>query len=259
MAADYSIRDAVPAMVPSAMAAPGARTAIARTAIARLAAFACAAAACGRIGYDPLDLADAGDDATDALDAPGLPPIHDYRLQNSYADEYGGPPLMNAGGTLMIDGYQFTPNQGLAVAGALPDRVYTIDLIFSFDTLGNWRKILDFKGLSTDEGLYTYQDHLQYVVVAGTGFADGATTLTVDTTIQVSLTRDAAGQVVGYVDRVHQFDFPDTGDVAALPGPGDIAHFFIDDPVTSGNESSGGIVRRIRIWDVALTESQLVP
>lgn len=207
-----------------------------------------AAAACGRVGYDPIE---GGDDVD--VDAPvSVAPIHDYRLEGNLDDVYGGPALWNGGGTFVAGGYQFVPNAGLALTAGMPPEVYTIDFVFAFDTLGSWRKILDVKGLSTDEGLYTYDDHLQYVVVAGQVFADGATALTAGTTMQVTLTRDAGGVVHGYVDRVPQFMFEDTAGVAALPDASAVAHYFIDDPTTSGNESSGGVVRRIRIWDVAL-------
>lgn len=216
------------------------------------------ATACGRIDYDPV--ADSGDgDGIDGPDAAGLLPIHEYHLNNDYLDDYGGPALTPRGGGFVTGGYQFGVNQGLSVAGAMPDSVYTVDVVFSFDTLGSWRKILDFKDLGTDEGLYTYDDHLQFVVVAGTGFENGTTVVTATTQLQVTLTRDAAGVVVGYVDRAAQFTFTDAGAVATLGGPGALAHFVIDDAATGGGEASGGVVRRIRIYDVALTETQLEP
>jgi hypothetical protein len=223
-------------------------------------------AGCGHVGYDeapdapaddgldgaPADGADGGDDGG------GLSPIHQYRFAGNYDDDYGGPPLTPVGGSLGADGYSFGANQGLGVAGAMPDSVYTIDFVFSFAEVDSWNKILDFKDLTTDEGFYTFNPNLQFVIVAGSEFSTGVTTLAADTLYQATLTRDAAGHVVGFLDRVEELKFDDTAGVATLPAPGAIAHFFVDDNATQG-EASAGIVRRIRIWDTALTAEQIPP
>ena len=51
------------------------------------------------------------------------------------------------------------------------------------------------------------------------------------------------------------FAFTDSGGVAALTGT--TATFFIDDTATAGGEAPTGSVRRIRIYDVALTAAQV--
>jgi hypothetical protein len=221
---------------------------------------------CGRYGYDLLasddvdaetDAADDGDGGGDDGDgrADGL--IHDYRLDGDYTDELGGPDLTSLGGNLVSGGYMFGANQGLGVIGAMPDSVYSIDIVFQLDSLAGWRKVLDFKNYQSDDGYYTYDDHLQFVVVAGSVFADGTTPLTANTSFQSTLTRDASGHVVGYVNHVMQFEFDDTAGVAQLEAPGAVAHFFVDDTVTGGGEAAGGVVRRIRMYDRALGASEL--
>ncbi len=224
-----------------------------------------AVAACGRVGYDPvIDGApgdgDAPDDAV-AVDADPLAPQHQYHLRGDYHDDFGGPDLVPAGGGFVAGGYQFGPNQGLTVTGAMPEQVYTVDLVFAFDSYAttSWQKILDFKGLTTDEGYYTYGDISQFVVVAGSQFADGPPGLVGGTTYQMTITRDAAGTVVGYVDRVQVWQFTDTAGVATLLGPGATAAFFIDDTATGMAEAGAGTVRRIRIWDRALAAADLPP
>ncbi|MBK9032401.1 MAG: hypothetical protein IPL61_14010 [Myxococcales bacterium] len=188
-----------------------------------------------------------------------LQPIHQYHLDGDYQDDYGGPALTPAGGTFTAGGYQFGPNQGLSVSGAMPDRVYTVDLVFAFDTLSGWHKILDFKDLVTDEGYYTYGDLAQFVVVAGSSFADGPPGLIAGTTYQMTLSRDAAATVTAYVDGAQVFQFVDAAEVATLVAPGGPAHFFIDDNATGQGEAAAGTVRRIRIFDVAATPSDLPP
>ncbi len=215
-------------------------------------------AACGRVGYDPaVDGASGGDDAL--VDADPLAPLHQYHLNGDYRDDFGGPDLVPAGGAFVAGGYRFGPNQGLSVTGAMPDQVYTVDLVFAFDTLVGWRKILDFKDLTTDEGYYTYDDISQFVIVAGSAFADGPHALAPATTYQMTITRDAAGTVVGYVDRSPVWTFVDSASVATLVAVGAPAHFFIDDNATGMSEAEGGTVRRIRIWDRALAAGEIPP
>lgn len=215
-------------------------------------------AGCGHVGYDAL--ADGGDDddgADDIDTTGGLLPIHEYHFRGDYTDDYGGPPLTGHGGSFVAGGYQFGPNQGLSGDGILPGSVYTADFVFSFDALDGWKKILDYKDLGTDEGFYTFGDHIQFVVVAGSVFADGTTPITTGTQLQVTITRDAAGQVTGYLNLAQEFTFTDSAGVAELAGPG--ASFFIDDNATGMGEAAGGTVRRIRIYDVALTQAELQP
>lgn len=220
-----------------------------------------ATSACGRLGFHDAPPPDPAADAAGAVDAAQVAPIHRYRLDDSYADDLGGPALSPRGGALVPGGYRFAENQGLTLTGALPAEVYTVDLVFSFDVLGDgsWRKILDFKDLGSDNGLYTYGAMLQFVVVAGTTFANAPPGLTAQTTMRVTLARDAKGATLGYVNRdaAMSFRFVDTAEVSALDSKA-VAHFFVDDMQTSG-EASGGTVRRITIYDVALGPAELPP
>jgi len=216
---------------------------------------ALSAAACGHVGYDPID----GDPDAE-IDAPLSHLIHQYRLEGDYSDDLGGPALIDRGGSLVAGGYRFEANQGLSVLDALPDQVYSVDLVFWFDAVDGWRKILDYKNLQSDNGFYVYDTALQFVVVAGSVFATGPTSVFSPTAVhQVTITRDATGRVDGYVDLIRQFQFTDTDNVASLDTPGAVVHFFVDDLATSMSESSGGVVRRIRIYDVALAETEIPP
>jgi len=236
-----------------------------------------ALAACGRVGFDaaPRGHADAppGDGPANPDGSAGLLPSHQYSLNNSYADDYGGPSLGGHGGTFGSDGYDFGPNQGLSVDGALPPAVYTVDLELAFVDLSGWRKILDYEGLTRDSGFYTYDYALQYVIVPGSDFLTAPVTFTANARTRVTLTRDAAGEVVGYLDGAPAmgarsssaappttvpatpFAFADASGVARLTGT--TATFFIDDTATGGGEAATGSVRRIRIYDVPLTAAQV--
>lgn len=225
---------------------------------ANLALLPLALAACGRMGFDAAHSAGEIDAAPDALDAAGIAPIHRYLLDGSLADELGGPALASLGGTLLAGGgYKFAANAGLRLTNGMPAKVYTVDLWFTFDTLGSWRKILDFEQLASDNGLYTFDASLQFVVVAGSVFETSPPLLAAGTPMRVTLTRDASDHVVGYVDGAPQISFTDTQPVAALTSAD--ANFFIDDTATGSGEASGGTVTQIVIYDVALTAAQLAP
>lgn len=228
--------------------------------------------ACGRIGFGertaPGDASTGGDDGT-----AGLQPIHQYSFHGNLRDDFGGPDAVGRGGTFGAHGYQFAPNQGLSVDGALPSDVYTVDLEFAFASAAGWRKILDYEGLTKDSGFYTYENALQFVIVPGSDFLTAPKTFTPDTTVRVSLTRDSAAHVVGYLDGAPafatrasspdpppaapptRFEFDDPARVAALTGS--TATFFVDDAATGGGEAAMGTVRRIRIYDVVLDADQI--
>jgi hypothetical protein len=213
-------------------------------------------AGCGRLDFNGVPaIASAPDAAVDA--DPRLQPLHQYSFAGSLADDNGRAPMTGAGGALTPDGYRFAANQGLRVRDVMPPSAYTVDLLFSFEQLGGWRKILDFTSLVSDNGFYIYESHLQFVIVAGTSFADAPQLLAPNGLTQVTLTRDEKNHVVGYVNRQPGFAFDDPGRAAALNSTE--ATFFIDDDATTGREAAAGLVRRIRVYDRALTAAELQP
>ena len=115
---------------------------------------------------------------------------HVYLLNGSLADQSGGPSLQLIGdGTLMADGYAFDQGEGLSLSSVLIGASYTIDLSFSFDSVGGYRRILQFKDYTSDRGLYVLGGALNfYNFVSGSSdsFAPGQP-------VQVTITRSAAG------------------------------------------------------------------
>ncbi|HMJ92183.1 MAG TPA: Ig-like domain-containing protein, partial [Candidatus Acidoferrum sp.] len=102
--------------------------------------------------------------------ATGAPPNTaqaDYQFQNNLATSVGtAPALVNVGPnqftTEIVDGQsrtvlRFAPNNGLTLSPAttvISSTVYTIAMLFSFDDVSSWSRILDFKNGATDFGLY---------------------------------------------------------------------------------------------------------
>jgi Concanavalin A-like lectin/glucanases superfamily len=181
---------------------------------------------------------------------------HVYELNGTFADALGGPSLVPYGGTLNASSYSFGADEGLSLSNAIDPGNYSIEMIFNFETVDGWRRVVEFKNRGEDGedvGWYIYYGTLQFYPVAE-GF-DTPFGAYVDA--HVVLTRDSATDlVVGYVNGVEQTSFTDSDGMAVFSGPDNIIHFFIDDLVYPG-ESSAGVVDRIRIYDHALSAEEV--
>jgi len=88
---------------------------------------------------------------------------HDYDLTSSLNDQVGSAALVSLGGSISGSGYTFAANQGLNLSSALANIAnYSILMDFSFQNLSGYRKILDFKNLASDDGLYNLSTDLNY-------------------------------------------------------------------------------------------------
>jgi hypothetical protein len=131
---------------------------------------------------------------------------------------------------------------------------YSFLMDFSFQDLAGFRKILDYKNLASDNGVYNLSTDLNYF---NASFGPNGA-FTANTPARVVVTRDAATQVVtGYVDGVSQFSFTDSSNDATFTGTNGIIRFFEDDNVTGQRESSGGVATHISIYDGALTSAEV--
>lgn len=188
---------------------------------------------------------------TSAMAAPIL--VHQYQLNGTLADDFAGPSLTAHGGTLNATNYAFDANEGLTLANGINAYDYSIVLDFEFSDVGGYNKVLDFEAQGSDEGLYVYNSEMYYYP-----FAAGPPIIPPNTMIRMALTRDGASDAVsGYVNGVLQFTFTDSGDGAAFDAVDNLITFFMDDFATSLGEASGGIVDTIRIWDGALSASEV--
>jgi Concanavalin A-like lectin/glucanases superfamily/PEP-CTERM motif len=183
-------------------------------------------------------------------------PTHLYLLGDS-TDVYGGPAIVGEGGTfgtsaLGATGYSFAANQGLVLSNVLPANIYTIDFSYSFNATAGYRKLIDFKSLTNDAGLYSLSERLNFFPISS-----GNVNLTAGALARVTLTRDAAGVVTGYVNGVQEISFTDTGNQATFSDPQQLGRLFHDDNATGGGESSSGFVDYVRIYNVSLTAAEV--
>jgi hypothetical protein len=185
--------------------------------------------------------------------AVSLLPTHLYQLQGSLADTLGGPALVADGGTLSGNGYAFSNNQGLRLAGGLANTsTYSVVMSLQLSTmLPYYKKLIDFRQRSLDVGLYVAGSHLQfYPGPVGLG------SLPVGQDFQVALTRDGqTGQTRAYFNGVLQSIYGDQASNYALASA-NVLTFFEDD-LQSMTEAATGTVHGITIYNGVLTDADV--
>ncbi len=188
----------------------------------------------------------------------------DYYFQGSLESSLGTAPdlveIERGSSVFTVDGgtgvtvLRFAGGRGLALAPTtrvIRSSGYSIEVLFRFDLLDGYRKVIDFKNGAADDGLYVMDGCLTFFPKE----QDALTKIGSDSYVQIVLTRDAADRVVGYVDGVRQFAFNDRGGLAKVGGS-DSLRFFVDD-ATTNREWSSGAVSQIRLFDQALTANEV--
>ena len=130
-----------------------------------------------------------------------------------------------------------------------PSNQYTVAVLFRFDTVANWRRLLDFKSGTTWNGLYDVAGTVRFFPAT----AGGAVCLSNEAWHQVVLTREVGGMVRVYCDGVERLSFNDFSSSHAVPSVANALRFFKD----NGNEEAAGYVARIRLFGGPLTPAQV--
>ncbi|MBI2396797.1 MAG: hypothetical protein HYV17_03310 [Xanthomonadales bacterium] len=191
--------------------------------------------------------------------------VADYRFQGSYASSVGAAPVLTAlAGTqsFVTDTVAGSPTTVLSFAegaglvltpttGLIASNTYSVAMLVRFDDVSGYRKILDFRNGTDDDGLYNYSGELYlYPDFEGT-----PTPITAGAYHWVVMTRDGAGNIVGYVDAAQQITGSDTNGIGIIDAANTL-RFFADDTTTTGEESAGA-VSRIRIFDHVLSQPEV--
>jgi hypothetical protein len=180
-----------------------------------------------------------------------------YGLNGSYAESNGGPSLVPNGGTLGPDGYTFGVQQGLSLSGTGIFDAYSIEIRFYFDDINaspnGFQRILEFKNLASDTGLYERGGALVFFVRGNLTGAQSDVVLASGEPADLLLTRSAAGLLSAYVNDTPAFTFLDPTGLATFSGPNNVIWFFMDDlesVATGFPEAGSGFVDRIRVTTV---------
>lgn len=207
----------------------------------------------------------------------------DYQFQNNLTSSVAGAPALTPVGTgtvafatETVDGqprtvYQFNTVGGVGAGlraqtdGLISNSAYSIVFYARIDALSTGlSKLIDFKNLSSDAGLYTA---LTFPTFYNAVTPEDASLTAYPTTFaQLALTRSAAGTVTTYLNGTSLFNFPDTNSLAVIDDPNsanEYLHFFFDDPnstiVNAGAtiENPSGAIARLRLYDGDLSAAEV--
>lgn len=213
---------------------------------------------------------------------PTVAPTADYRFQDTRSSSVGTAPALvdicdaspagpctgvnaNTFTTATVDGtsrrvLSFSEGNGLKLTpttGVVWNGTYTIVAQFEFDSISDYRRIIDFKNGTSDNGLYVHDGNLEFfrstASVSGTNAP-----IAPNTYVEVVLTRNSSGTVAGYVDGELQFSFSDyptqtVPNQDAVIDTNNALRFFRDNESGGATgEVSAGSVARIRLYDEAL-------
>ena len=190
--------------------------------------------------------------ATLAAQAGTPAPTHVYRVNGSLADERGGPSLVALGGTVGPTSYTFGAGQGLTLTNALNARVYSLELMFSFQTVSGQRQVVDLTDVQDSRGLRISDGRVN---LNGTD-VNAPVVFQANRPAHFVITRDANDMFTAYVDGVVARSFLDNIGAAVFSAPGQLAALFTNNPVWG--PSSAGELFWARTYDVALTREQVL-
>ncbi len=134
--------------------------------------------------------------------------------------------------------------------GVVPNDRYSIVMLSSLDIVSGYRRLIDFKNGTSDNGAYVLNAHANFYPVATGG------TYPANTYVQFVLTRDSSGQVNAYIDGALAYSFADTANNALIDA-NNVLRFFRDNETGANTEHSPGQVARIRLYDDALTAAEV--
>ena len=149
--------------------------------------------------------------------------------------------------------YNFGTQQGLSLnTTGLISNNYTIAALLQFNDITGYRKIFDFKGLTSDNGLYTYSGQLNFY-----SENSGGPTVGPGTFFEVVLTRDSSTALMtAYLDGTPVFSFSDSSSLGVISAA-NLLNILQDDAIIGGIESSSGSVAGLRIFNNVLTDAEV--
>jgi hypothetical protein len=159
------------------------------------------------------------------------------------------------GGEIAALGYVFAANQGLQLASPLINPInFSLEFSFRLNDVSGYRKLADFHDRADDSGFYVLNGALNFYPITTAGTAD----FLAGVDAHVVLTReDTTNLVNGYVNGQLRFTFTDSAPSATLTAPDKKLTLFADDYATSGGEAASGTVNYVRIYNGALTASEV--
>jgi uncharacterized repeat protein (TIGR01451 family) len=191
------------------------------------------------------------------------PLVADYQFANVLTSAVAGaPPLGNLGdgntfAVEAVDGAErpvlhFLQGDGVVMPGfsdLVPSNHWSIVVLFRFDAVNGYRRLLDLKNGLDDRGCYVSSGQLFFFLFNSVG---SAATIEPNKWAQVVITRASDNTVMGYHDGALRLTFKDDANVM-IPDAANSLRFFRD----NGDEESAGEVARIRLYDRVLSAEEV--
>jgi len=173
----------------------------------------------------------------------GAPPLKVLGEKGEIKDE----PIRELKGNVKL-AFHFSANSGLSfdnnLAQGFLDKSYSVEIFFKLDNVDDWRRVLDFKNRTSDNGCYVLFGKVSFynfAVTENVAIRPGRYT-------HYIFTRDHKKDIIQiFVDGELKLQFPDKAKNAALD-KSQVLNFFQDDLVVN-HESSSGSVAYIRLYD----------
>lgn len=141
--------------------------------------------------------------------------------------------------------YVFNSNQGFSIdVSDLVSSVYSIEMVLQLSEVESYARILDFKGLSTDVGVYARNSTVVFYQVANSNVR----TLRPNDWFHLLLTRAPDNLFSAYINGVLAYQFKDNSNLTRITRP---LIFFDDD----GTESRAGMLAVLNFFDVCLSST----
>ena len=178
--------------------------------------------------------------------------IHQFHLNGSFADSAGSAQLGKLDGQLGRNGFSFEANAGLHLDAQLGG-IYTIDMVFHFDELKQYGRIVDFKNQLSDTGLYANYGQFKVFNLPGEG-TGGKLETRADT--RLTLTRDAQDTFKVYQDGGLVLSVKDANGVTHF---GNNTAYFFQDNLSGGatREANAGAIDYLRVFNTVLSADEV--
>jgi hypothetical protein len=147
--------------------------------------------------------------------------------------------------------YRFKKNCGLqfdnALAANFLDSTYSIELYFVFDDVNGWKRVIDWKNRTTDDGAYVYYGQIGFYDFA---ISDSAPVKQGEYTYYI-VTRDGITKNLKiYTDATTEINFTDADNEGVID-TSHVLNFFFDD-LQVQDEASSGAVALLNIYNYVL-------
>lgn len=152
--------------------------------------------------------------------------------------------------------FHFNTGGGLLFPNGMISGTYTIHMLFSFNEVNGYRRIIDFKNGQSDYGIYAHNGLLNFYPSGDVGTA---TVFSPNTYNLISLVRDSATQLINvYVNGSAFVNYTDASAYYQTTGSSSPVIFFRDD--TSSNaqcENSAGNIKYLNIRATTSTAAEV--